>query len=88
MDLSFGRKRKRRTAVPVRLDYPRLTAIVAAAQAASATAGIEGRLSREGGAQVTPVEELVAMLESGAGWIEAAHALGGSFHPGVAQRTS
>lgn len=84
MDLSFGRTRKRRTAAPVRLDYPRLTAIVAAAQAASATAGVEGRLSQHGSARVTPVEGLVALLESDAGWMEAARALRGSFHPGVA----
>ena len=87
MDLSFGRSRKRRSATAVRLDYPRLTAIVASAQAASETARIEGRLSRDGSAQGTPVEGLVALLESGSGWIEAARALDGSFHPGVAARS-
>ncbi len=86
MDLSFGRKRRRRTAAPVRLDYPRLTAILAAAQANSATARIEGCLSHGGGAQITPVDGLVALLESGSGWSEGARAMGGSFHPGVAGR--
>lgn len=86
MDLSFGRKRKRRSAVPVRLDFPRLTAILASAQAASAVAAIEARLSHHGSAEVTPVEGLVALLESDAGWMQAARALDGSFHPGVAGR--
>ena len=86
MDLSFGRKRKRRTTAPVRLDYPRLTAILASAQANSATARIDGRLAQDSSGRVTPVEGLVALLESGSGWIEAARALEGSFHPGVAGR--
>ena len=83
MDLSFGRARRRRAIAPLRLDYPRLIAILSAAQAASRTAEIDGRLARLGAGVPRPLEELVALLDPG-GQVAGAGALNGSFNPGVA----
>ena len=86
MDLSFGLGRARHRAAPVLLDYPQLTAIVTAIQAASRTAQVENGLCRGAAAAATPVDKLVALFACGADWIAAAQALGGSFNPAAAGR--
>jgi hypothetical protein len=83
MDLSFGRNRARRTAAALRLDYPRLLAILASVQGASRTARVAGRLSRGG---TTCAEDgLVALFDPGADWIAVTAVLGGSFNQRAAR---
>ena len=85
MDLSFGLSRERRTAAePVRLDFPRLIAILAATQAASRTAGIADQLSRPEHTVGSPVEALVALFDAGRQRGAAQHVLAGSFNPAAA----
>jgi len=87
MDLSFGRNALDiASSTAVRLDYPGLVAILAAAQAASPTARIESRMSRRAEVANTPLDALVALMDPQAGWIAAAGALAGSFHPAIAER--
>jgi hypothetical protein len=83
MDLSFGRKHARRTVAALRLDYPRLIAILASVQSASRTAQVAGRLSR---GRISPAEDgLVALFDPGADWMAVTAKLGGSFNPRVAR---
>jgi len=85
MDLSFGLDRDRRIAAePVRLDFPRLIAILAAAQAASRTARIADQLARPERAICGSVEALVALFDESRNRGSAERALAGSFNPGAA----
>jgi hypothetical protein len=83
MDLSFGRKGARRAATALRLDYPRLLAILASVQGSSRTARVASRLS---GGEATRAEDgLVALFDPGADWIAVTAVLGGSFNPRAAR---
>jgi hypothetical protein len=87
MDLSFSRRNRKGAAQAAALiDYHRLIAGVAAAQAGSQTAALEARLSRQTTTPETPAEALVALFDPGAEVLDASAALGGSFHPGVGTR--
>lgn len=86
MDLSFTRRGGLRTELPgtveVRLDYPRLIATLAAAQASSPTARAATRAGVTKVAPASrPVDALVTLLVPGAGWSKSVLALGGSFSP-------
>ena len=84
MDLSFGRGRRGHAAEPVRLDYPRLIAILVALQAASRSAQVESALAAPAAGPASPVDRLVALLNRAPGYAAAARAPGGSFNPSVA----
>ena len=82
MDLSFGIGQARRKA-RVELDYRRLIAIVASAQAASRTATVESQICQRGEAAPDQTEAMVRLIVSRSGWLAASRALGGSFNPAV-----
>ena len=83
MDLSFGRNRVKRQTVPLRLDYPRLIAILTSVQGASRTAQLAGRV--EAGSLSGTPDGLVALFDPGCDWIAVTAVLGGSFNPRVAR---
>jgi len=83
MDLSFGRSRGTLKAAPLRLDYPRLIAILTATQGASRTARVAGRI--QAGGLNGSADGLVALFDPGSDWIAVTAVLGGSFNPRVAR---
>jgi hypothetical protein len=83
MDLSFGRNRAMHKAAPLRLDYPRLIAILTSVQGASRTVQVAARL-QSGSLNGTP-DGLVALFDPGADWMAVTAVLGGSFNPRVAR---
>jgi len=87
MDLDFIRRgQTRRGVTSARPDYYRLTASIAAAQAATRTAVLETRFGALPPRCDTPIDALGAIFAAGPGWEAAVAALGGSFHPEVARR--
>ncbi|MDB5662711.1 MAG: hypothetical protein JWM38_2393 [Sphingomonas bacterium] len=84
MDLSFGRGWKTTAAASLRLDYPRLVAILASAQGSSRTAEVASQIAIAGDTPVGTVQGLVAVLDPRPGWLVAGRVLSGSFNPEVA----
>lgn len=91
MDLSFGdfaqhKLRAGSAAAPLRLDFPRLIAILASIQGASRTAQVAGWLPQADAAGRNQAGSLVAILDPQADWMVAAAAQRWSFNPKVADR--